>query len=72
MLNKEKKPKINSGLPEESTAAVECFVPGFGRPQVPVFCRVVQGQWQDSEGCSRSSLPKKNKQVFVCECSGYR
>lgn len=40
-------------------AAVECFIPGFGRPQEPVFCRVVRGQWQDSEGDFLSSPPKR-------------
>lgn len=39
--------------------AVFMLVPGFEKHQERVFCRVVQGQWQDSEGCSLSSPPKK-------------
>lgn len=37
------------------------FIPGFGKPQGPVFCKVVQGQWRDSEGCFLFSPPKSSR-----------
>lgn len=53
-----------SGGKRQKEERVECVLPGFERPREPVFCRVVQGQWQDPEGEFLSSPPKIQIEEF--------